>query len=176
MDAKQVVRDNKLKVIANKDRDLFNNISNLSELSTEVLIDIANIVSKPLDNTLPKLIEINKTGLSSNCEEEYINSFNGDIVDDGEEIVGEIWIGDLRKDVDIAVKRAVKALLDTGVCSNEELSTAVEELFAKFLEKLIEMNYVTVNQFLGIMKKDLKKGYQTSLYKAMEKVLSPINE
>lgn len=176
MDAKQVVRDNKLKIIATKDRELFNNLSNLSELSTEVLIDIANIVSEPLAGNAPKALEMNTVGLSSNCEEEFINSFNENIIEDGEEIVGEIWIGDLRKDVDIAVKRAVYALLGTGVCPNEELSVAVETLFTKFLENLITTEFMTTNQFLEVMKKDLKKGYQTSLYKAMQKVLNPVNE
>ena len=125
---------------------LLNNCS-LSELKK-----VRDELNAPIEDDSPKKLTLVRYGLNPDYCERCRGFFDADIIEDEEEISGILWFGDIRRDLDISVKRAIKALLQTGVTSDKRVSDAVNLLFMGVAREILDSKYFTAKDFAKALK------------------------
>lgn len=171
--ADKVLREEKLRDIQLKDSAVLSHMHNISQVPTAEINRISKAVSEPFNANRPGKLKLNTSGgIYSDYLEDLRNNYNKNVTDDEEEIIGEMIVGDaITRYMDIEVRRAVVALLETGRCFDSQLALAVDSLFRNFLEYVIEhKEHLTSRKFIEIFK--ATDPYEKNLVKELKSILN----
>lgn len=148
----EIVRNAILNDILKMDRTFYGKINLLNSNSISELKNVRDALKAPVINDAPKKLKLMRYGINPDYCETCRLYFNADVVEDEEEVTGAIYFNQIKKPTDIVVKRAIKALLQTGVTSNQEVADSVNILFMGVAQELLQSQYFTTKDFVKSLK------------------------
>lgn len=151
MDQEDIVRMSLIKDINHKDPQLISKVTNIMTVPTQDLKAIRDIVNSPIIDDSPRKLVFKSGGVHSDYIEELVCNFS-DRIEDEDEVIGELYLDDAKRIVDISVKRAFKAILETGITKDENVALAVQEITRQVIMMLVDHDNVTAKQFCDLIK------------------------
>lgn len=155
--------------------DVYQNIVNKKDMANMDFNDLLEIKKRLKQNKVSISMKMSPKDntIRSGCKEELIRIYNSYMMQDPDEVLGKITVGGVSVQYDIAVVRAVKALLTVGVTSNKELADSCREIVEKILVLGQHSSYVTVGDTCNRLfnKKDKFTDIKSELMKGLMEIL-----
>lgn len=171
------MRDDKLKEISRLDGELYLRLYDMANgsISQTVLDKVHDKLQqhRVLDD-VPSVLKLNSKGaIPSGTVEIFKHIYNSIEVSPNEE-EGKIEILGQKVWCDPKVIKTLKAVIKTGCCRNEDLSTACREVFMQVLRIGKSVEVITVPRMLESLSG--KRYYEKKIIEAINVVHSPVQE